>query len=182
MANVRLPEGDGDELQRVGLLQPQMAKMLGALTEACYRDSKLPIREKEAARMRIAHINGCVVCSDTRMADSSRYGIDESFYEDVDDPSKRGRYTERERMAVEFAERYAWGKHTMDGAFWSRLHAAFSDAEIVDLAMCCINFLGGGRFVAVLDLSTQCPIRLTEGQTVNMKVPLEPVRARASSR
>jgi AhpD family alkylhydroperoxidase len=171
MAHVRIPDGEGDELQRVGLLQPQMAKALGALTEACYRNSKLPIREKEAARMRIAHINGCVVCSDTRMADSARYGIDESFYADVDDPAKRGRYTERERLAIEFAERYAWGKHTMDEAFWTRLHAAFSDEEIVDLGICCINFLGGGRFVAVLDLSTACPIRLVEGQAVDMTVP-----------
>ena len=180
MANVKIPDGNGDELQRVGLLQPTMAKALGALTEACYQNSKLPIREKEAARMRIAHINGCVVCSETRMVESDNCGIDESFYADVDDPAKRGRYTERERMAIEFAERYAWGKHTMDAQFWARLHAAFSDEEIVDLAICCINFLGGGRFVAVLDLSTSCPIRLVAGQAVDMAVPQQPARARVA--
>jgi alkylhydroperoxidase family enzyme len=180
MANVHVPDGDGDELQRVGLLQPQMAKVLGALTEACYRDSKLPIREKEAARMRIAHINGCVVCSETRMQDGASYGIDESFYTDVDDPTKRTRYTERERMAIEFAERYAWGKHTMDDGFWTRLHAAFGDEEIVDLAICCINFLGGGRFVAVLDLSTTCPIRIVAGQAVKMDVPSELTQVRVA--
>ena len=171
MANVRIPDAEGDELQRVGLLQPQMAKVLGALTEACYQNSRLPIREKEAARMRIAHINGCTVCSAARMQNGEKYDIDESFYADVDDPAKRGRYTERERMAIEFAERYAWGKHTMDEAFWGRMHAAFSDAEIVDLAICCINFLGGGRFVAVLDLSTSCPIRIEEAKAVDMSLP-----------
>ena len=180
MANVRVPDGDGDELQRIGLLQPRMARVLGALTEACYRDSRLPIREREAARMRIAHINGCIVCSETRMLDSARYGIDESFYADVDDPGKRDRYTERERMAIEFAERYAWGKHTMDEAFWARMHAAYGDEEIVDLAICCINFLGGGRFVAVLDLSTACPIRLVEGRAVNMDVPQQTAEASAA--
>lgn len=68
-------------------------------------------------------------------------------------------------------------EHTMDEPFWARMHAAFSDADIVDLA---INFLGGGRFVAVLDLSTACPIRLVEGQAVNMDVPQQAARARVA--
>src|SRR6185436_10870988 len=108
---------------RMSRLQPEMYKGVSAIGTAVYRDSKLPIREKEAARIRIAHINGCIVCSDTRMLDMAAYGLDESYYEDVDDPAKRGRYTQRERLAIEFAEGFAWGKHTMTDAFWAAMRS-----------------------------------------------------------
>ena len=38
----------------------------------------------------------------------------------------------------------------MDDALWERLHAAYSDAELADLTICCGMFLGMGRTLAVV--------------------------------
>ena len=45
----------------------------------------------------------------------------------------------------------------MDDAFFTRLRAAFDDAEIVDLAVCCGAFLGLGRVLAVLGIEATTP-------------------------
>ena len=58
--------------------------------------------------------------------------------------------TDRERLAAEFAERFAIDHLAMDDAFWDRLRAAFADDEIADLTICCGMFLGMGRTLAVI--------------------------------
>ena len=58
--------------------------------------------------------------------------------------------SERERLAAEFAERFALDHLAMDDDFWARLHDAFADDELADLTMCCGMFLGLGRILAVI--------------------------------
>ena len=166
MPRINIPEGEGEDLQRMRLLQPKMYEGVSALGLACYRDSQLPMREREAARIRIAHINGCVVCSETRALDMDAYDMDEGFYEDVDDPTKRGRYSTRERLAIEFAEGFALGKDTMTDAFWAEFRQHYTDEEIMDLAICCVCWLGAGRLNAVLDVGTSCPVKVIEGGVI----------------
>ena len=58
--------------------------------------------------------------------------------------------TVRERLAAEYAQRFALEHLGMDDDFWARLHGAFDDDEIVDLTICCGMFLGMGRTLAVI--------------------------------
>ena len=46
---------------------------------------------------------------------------------------------ERERAALEWAAAIAWSSDRADDALWSRLHALFSEPELVDLG-CAIGF------------------------------------------
>ncbi|HLZ47125.1 MAG TPA: hypothetical protein VKR80_00565 [Candidatus Limnocylindria bacterium] len=46
---------------------------------------------------------------------------------------------ERERAALEWASAIAWDSARADDALWSRLHALFSEPELVDLG-CAIGF------------------------------------------
>ena len=55
-----------------------------------------------------------------------------------------------ERLAAEFAQRFALDHLAMDDDFWARLHGAFADDELADLTMCCGMFLGLGRVLAVI--------------------------------
>ena len=135
MARIDLPEGPGEDRARIWQLHPEFGAAAEHYNEVVQRCSILPVREHEAARIRIAHINGCEPCSAARMSNAGELGLDESFYEDVDDPAKRGRYTPREVLAIEFAERFAVGRDAFDDAWWQRARAAFSDAEIVDLTV-----------------------------------------------
>ena len=123
---------------------------MGALSSAVYEKSKLDLREREAARWTIALINDCVVCQGTRAKHADAAGIDEDFYIQATEWRTSADLTERERLAAEFAFRFALDHQAMDDDFWGRLAKVYKDDEIADLTMCCGAWLGMGRMLAVL--------------------------------
>lgn len=135
------------------LHRTEMAVGMGKFSEAVYGNSKLPLREREAARWTIALINDCVVCQDTRAKDAQAHSVDEGFYASVAAWETTDALTERETLAAEFARRFALDHQAMDDAFWTRLRAAFSDDEVADLIICCGMFLGLGRAMAVVGVA-----------------------------
>jgi alkylhydroperoxidase family enzyme len=65
-----------------------------------------------------------------------------------DDPA----FTERERVALEFAEKMATNHTSLDDDFFRRMRAQFSDAEIIEIGMAAGQYIGFGRLLMVLDL------------------------------
>jgi alkylhydroperoxidase family enzyme len=160
MARIDLPQGTGEDRERMWRLAPELGSAAEAFSRVVQEFTILPVPEHEAARIRIAHINGCVPCSDARSADMGSFGLDEAFYANVDDPALRNNYAPRVALSIGFAERFAAGASAFNEEFWFAMRAAFSDAEIVDLAASCAKWLGLGRINAVLDLSVACPIAI----------------------
>lgn len=150
MARISFPDRGFGEHVDWALLRTDMAVGMGALSEAVYGNTQLPVREREAARWTIALLNDCVVCQDTRAKGGSEAGIDEAFYAEVAAWRTSEALTERERLAAEFAWHFAVDHQRMDDAFWTRMRAAFADDELADLAICCGTFLGLGRTLAVI--------------------------------
>ena len=150
MARISFPKKGLGEHADWALLRPEIGVGMGALADAVYTHSKLDVREREAARWTIAVINDCVVCRNTRAKRGDEAGIDEDFYGAVTNWRGSDALTEREKLAAEFAERFALDHQAMDDAFWARLHQAFDDGEIADLVMCCGAWLGMGRMLAVI--------------------------------
>ena len=150
MARIDFPDRGYGEHVDWALLRPEMAMGMGALSEAVYTNSRLPVREREAARFTIALINHCVVCQDTRAKDAESAGTDEGFYAEVTNWRESNVLTTRERLAAEFAQAFALDHVAMGDDIWGRLRAAFSDDELADLTMCCGMFLGLGRVLAVI--------------------------------
>jgi len=150
MARISFPERGYGEHVDWALLRPKMAAGMGALSEAVYGNTQLPVREREAARWTIALINDCAVCRDTRARNGESVGADESFYGEVSNWRDSAVLSEREKLACEFAEKFAVDHLTMDDALWGRLRASFSDDEVADLTICCGTFLGLGRVLAVM--------------------------------
>jgi AhpD family alkylhydroperoxidase len=132
------------------LHRPEMAMGMGALSEAVYGNTRLALREREAARWTIALINDCVVCLDTRAKHADAEGVDEAFYAEVADWRSSAALSERERLCAEFAQRFALDHLAMDDELWDRLHTHFRDDELADLTMCVGMFLGLGRILAVI--------------------------------
>ena len=89
------------------LHRTEMAIGMGKFSEAVYGNSRLPLREREAARWTIALINDCVVCQDTRAKDAQAHAVDEGFYAEVAAWATTDALTEREKLAAEFAQRFA---------------------------------------------------------------------------
>jgi alkylhydroperoxidase family enzyme len=150
MARISFPEvGMGPHIDWA-LQRTEMAVGMGQLSSAVYGHTQLPVREREAARWTIALINHCVVCQDTRAERGPEEGIDEAFYAEVTDWRKSEALTDRERLAAEFAERFALDHQTMDDAFFDRMRTGFADDELADLVICCGMWLGMGRAMAVV--------------------------------
>jgi alkylhydroperoxidase family enzyme len=67
------------------------------------------------------------------------------------------RFEGRERAALDWALAIAWDSDRADDELWGRLHALFSEAELVDLG-CAIGFeLGQQHFVRTLGLVPELP-------------------------
>lgn len=148
----------------------------GEFSKAVYLNSVLSLREFEGARSRIAQINGCIICQQFRAAKDApamyaANGVrpdklitdngpapDEAFYAAVDQWRTSPLFSDRERTAIEFAERFAEEPKVIadDEDFWRRAHALFSDAEIVDLAHCVAAWMGLGRVAHVLGFDSVC--------------------------
>lgn len=156
---------------------PDIGPAAGNFVRAIYQSLRLPLRVAEAARYRTAQINGCLVCQSFRAGDHldayleaaggdashsvvARGGAkpDEAFYAAVTDWRTSPLFDDRERLAIEYAERMAENPRDLahDEAFWQRMHAAFTDAEIADLTLGIGCWMAMGRFTHVLGLDTVC--------------------------
>ena len=150
MARIEAPDtGMGDHIDW-SLHRPRMAVGMGALADAVYGNTRLSLREREAARWTIAIINDCAVCRETRAKDAEEHGVVEGYYALVENWRDSDGLSPREQLAAEFAQRFALDHLAMDDAFFARLRAGYRDDEIADLTMCCATFLGLGRALAVM--------------------------------
>ena len=155
MARITVPEGEGGELIQVWSLSPELGAAVGALSAAVYGDRLVTPRVREVARMRIAQINGCNVCLAWRFPEMADRGVTEALYEHVDDPDA-GDYSTQERLAIEYAEKFALDHRSLDDDFFARMRAEFTDAEILELTAMIGDWLAFGRLNAVLDVAEAC--------------------------
>jgi alkylhydroperoxidase family enzyme len=63
-------------------------------------------------------------------------------------------FSDRERVLIEYAERFVEDHHSLDAAFYERLHEVFTDAEIVEATALIARHLAFGRMSHVLALDT----------------------------
>ncbi len=152
MARLDIPPGEGGDAVQIWSLQPALGTAATRLVDAAYNKSILPVRVREAARMRIAQLNDCTVCLAFRADKVRAQGLDENFYSAVGSPDGAA-LTEQERLAVEYAERFAVDHTSIDDAFMERMRLRFTDPEILDLTICLSAFLGLGRTLRVLGIT-----------------------------
>jgi alkylhydroperoxidase family enzyme len=179
MAQVHIPDEHAHDPFGYALTAyaPELGAAGGGYAKAVYQSSRLPLRVLEAARFRTAQINGCMVCKafragsdvdgllETMGGDPSRSIVarggpapDEAFYAEIENWRSSTLFSEREKLAIEHAERMGESPRSFEGddAFWSRMHAAFTEAEITDLTLAIGAWIGLGRVTHVLELDTVC--------------------------
>jgi AhpD family alkylhydroperoxidase len=158
VARIDVPDGPGGDAAMVWTLRPEMGGMVEQMIATVYQRSVLPASEREVARMRIAQLNACGACSTFRAPSVVAAGVTEDLYEHVHEAATHPGYTERQRLAVEYAERYATDHRGIDDELFARLRSVFTDAEILDLTMCVAVYLGLGRALEVLGIDDSCAI------------------------
>ena len=67
-------------------------------------------------------------------------------------------FSEREKLAAEYAEVFILSHTEVPDGFFDRLRAAYSDSEIVELSATIGFCLGIGRMYTVLDIAHECRI------------------------
>jgi alkylhydroperoxidase family enzyme len=152
VARLDIPPGEGGDAVQVWALQPEIGRAAIRLVEAAYNKSILPVRVREAARIRIAQLNDCAVCLAFRADKVKAQGLGDDFYSRVGSADD-GSLDEQERLAVEYAERFAIDHTSIDDRFMERMRAAFTDPEIFDLTICVSAFLGLGRTLRALGIT-----------------------------
>jgi alkylhydroperoxidase family enzyme len=161
--------------------RPRMAAAMEQLSAAVYQETTLSYREAEGARIRIAQINGCLMCQSYRIAEHLPAALQkmgsaeapntgksrgeaptEDFYKAVAIDWRASEvFSDRERLAIEYAERISLEPVPLpyDDAFWDRLHAHFDEGEIADLTYSITTWIATGRIVHALGLDGACAIQ-----------------------
>jgi len=153
--NIDVPEGKDPIGYVWGELVPGIGVAAANLSLAVYQHTTLGLREFEAARLRIAQINGCMFCLEWR---TERDGekVEDDFIDAVTQWRTTDAFDDRARLAAEYAERYALDHHGLDDEFWSRMTAHYSQVEIVELTMSVGAWLVFGRLNRVFGLDAMC--------------------------
>jgi len=149
---IEIPAGEGPEVTRALSLVPHFVDAVNAFEKAVWA-SKLPRRTHELVRMRIAEINGCVLCMTWR-----NDWADEPSLAAVSQYATSDLFSDAEKVAIEYAERFATDSKDIDDGLLARLAAHFTPAEIADLTLVIGKYLAMGRFMQVLDLDQACNI------------------------
>jgi alkylhydroperoxidase family enzyme len=138
---------------------PRIGVAAAKFSAAVYEHSTLSLREFESARTRIAQVNHCLFCLDWR---TERDGekVDESLYDEVAHWRDATSLSDRERLAAEYAERFADDHLSLDADedFWARMKSAYSDEEIIELSMCIGSWIAFGRLNHVLGIDAVCQL------------------------
>jgi alkylhydroperoxidase family enzyme len=147
---------DKDPLMFVwGEMVPGIGPAAAKFSGKVYEDTTLDLEAFEAARLRIAQINGCLFCQDWR-TDFDGQTVDPGFFAEVEKWKDSEVLSERTRLSAEYAERYALDHHGIDDEFFVRLKGSFTDAELVELSMCIGSWIAFGRLNRVFGLDEAC--------------------------
>ncbi len=152
---IDIPEGKDPIGYVWGEMVPGIGVAAAAFSLSVYEHSTLGLREFEAARLRIAQINGCLFCQDWR-TERDGQKVEAEFPDAVTNWRTTDLFDERARLAAEYAERYATDHHGLDDEFWTRMFAQYSQSEVVELSMSIGSWLAFGRLNRVLGLDTVC--------------------------
>ena len=158
----RIGDFADDDVTGFAVKSPELGAAMAQFSQAVYTKGRLPLRVREAARIVIAHANECVVCQNTRDSEGLAGGVDEDLYEHAQQWRTWPGYSDAERIAMEFAHRFAT-EHTAlrdDEDFWQRAAEHFDDELMTDLAISCAMWVGMGRVLRTLDIGQTCKITL----------------------
>jgi len=158
MARIDLP--GTDELLGLWSLNPPLSAAAANLSAAVYDTDVIDVRTRELMRMRIAQINQCEVCLETRVGDPDATVPSDDDYANVAHWATWPGFSDAERVAVSFAELFATDHLALDDSWFAAARNHFSDEQLHAMAVMVGSLVALGRIQAVFDVHAACPLRL----------------------
>lgn len=130
---------------------PDVFRTFTAYWEATFRKGVLDHATKELARLYITKTTNCQFCGNQR---STTAGLPEYAADELLNFEASDSYDDRQKAALAYAQAIAWGEQDLD-ALWSRLHAHFTEPELVELG-CFIGLTFGQQsWIRLLEIGHQ---------------------------
>jgi alkylhydroperoxidase family enzyme len=116
-----------------------------------FRNGVVDHRLKELCRVYVSRSIKCEYCGNQRSERGRDQGLVEGQYDELMNFERSDGYDERQKAALAYAEAIVWHLDT-DDAFWERMHAHFSEPELVELG-CMIGLtLGQQSWLRLLNI------------------------------
>ena len=106
---------------------------------------------KELCRVYVSRSVKCEYCGNQRSIKSAQAGLTEDDYLDLLKFEQSKRYGAREKAALAYTDAIVWDLETDDG-LWERLHAHFTEPEIVELGYFVAVTMGQQRWLRTLNI------------------------------
>lgn len=116
-----------------------------------FRNGVLDHPIKELCRVYVSRTVKCEYCGNQRSEKGREAGLQEGQYDELLNFESSPSFDERQKAALAYAEAIAWHLDT-DDEFWDRMHAHFSEPELVELG-CMIGLtLGQQSWLRMLNI------------------------------
>jgi alkylhydroperoxidase family enzyme len=106
---------------------------------------------KELCRLYVSRAVTCEFCGNQRSIKAFSSKLEEAQTDDLVNFEKSAKYGEREKAALAYAEAITWRLET-DDRFWERLHAHFTEPELVELGCFIALTMGQQSWLRLLDI------------------------------
>ena len=140
------------ESQAVRAHVPELLRTFTAAWRTAFLNGVLDHRIKELCRLYVSRTVDCQYCGGQRSVTGAQQGVEEAHYDDLLDYQTSDRFDERERTALAYTEAITWNPDQADDALWERLHAHFTEPEIVELGYFVAFTSGQQRWIRTLDI------------------------------
>src|SRR3974390_1708879 len=106
---------------------------------------------KELCRVYVSRSVLCEFCGNQRSMKAAKNGLMEDDYADLINFESSTRYSDKQKAALAYAEAITWDLPT-DDTFWARLHAHFSEPELVEIGYFVALTMGQQRWLRTLNI------------------------------
>ncbi len=161
----------GPEFQAIRAHVPGVMRSFTKTREWIYHAGVLEFDLKELLRAYIALSGDCTYCGGQGIARGIR--DDESQLNELLNYQHSDRYSQREKLALRYADAIMWNPDLADETMWKELHDEFSEPELVELGYWIGFTFGGQRWLRTLG-SSQGQLRdamAAAGETVTVSGP-----------
>jgi alkylhydroperoxidase family enzyme len=119
--------------------------------QALFRQGVCEHAIKELCRVYVSRTVKCEYCGNQRSVKAATAGLVEGQYDELLNFERSDRFDERQKAALAYAEAITWHLD-VDDAFWDRLHAHFSEPELVELGCFIALTMGQQSWLRLLDI------------------------------